>query len=178
VPSEADVAGNDGSEAKSPPPSRPSRAPLSGAGLVLATMIGVAIGLSLFTFDYAEGTSYLSNDPTACINCHIMREQFDGWQKSAHHAVATCNDCHTPHDFFGKYYTKAEHGFRHSKGFTFNDFHEPIQMKRSSYDIVNHNCISCHEPLVAEIGAHGLGAGSEPIDCLRCHASAAHGPTK
>lgn len=152
----------------------------SGAGLVLAAMVGVAVGLALFTFDYAEGTSYLSNDPTACINCHIMREQFDGWQKSAHHAVATCNDCHTPHDFFGKYYTKMEHGFRHSKGFTFNDFHEPIQMKRSSYEIVNHNCIACHEALVSEIGAlgHGAGRGSEPIDCIRCHASAAHGPTK
>jgi len=56
-----------------------------------------------------------------------MREQYDGWQKTTHHAVATCNDCHVPHDLIGKYMAKVEHGYRHSKGFTFQDFHEPIR---------------------------------------------------
>ena len=42
----------------------------------IAVTFGVLIGLSAFTFVYAEGFSYFSNDPNACMNCHIMREQF------------------------------------------------------------------------------------------------------
>ena len=58
----------------------------------LALMLGVLVGLGAFTFVYAEGFSYFSNDPNACMNCHIMREQFDGWSHSSHKAEATCTD--------------------------------------------------------------------------------------
>lgn len=30
-----------------------------------------------------------------------MNEQFDGWMRSSHRSVATCNDCHAPHDLIG-----------------------------------------------------------------------------
>jgi cytochrome c nitrite reductase small subunit len=162
-----------------PLPSRARRITL--AGLAASLSLGVLIGASAMTFDHAEGTSYLSNDPAACINCHIMREQYDGWQKSAHHAVAVCNDCHTPVDFFGKYFTKMDHGWRHSKGFTLNDFHEPIQMKQSSRDVVLANCIRCHEPLAGDIAHTGLavdGAKDTSLDCIHCHTRVAHGPRR
>ena len=74
----------------------------SGLPLLACALGGVVLGLSGYTFYYAEGGSYLSNDPKACVNCHVMREQYDGWQKASHHAVATCNDCHTPHAFIPK----------------------------------------------------------------------------
>ena len=65
-------------------------------------MIGVAFGVTAgiggFTFIYAKGYAYLTNGPAACANCHVMREQFDGWVKSSHCSVAGCNDCHTPLD--------------------------------------------------------------------------------
>jgi cytochrome c nitrite reductase small subunit len=147
------------------------------AGLALAALLGTFAGSGAYTFRYAEGLSYLSNDPTACVNCHIMREQFDSWQKSPHHAVATCNDCHVPIDFVGKYYTKVEHGWRHSKGFTLQDFHEPIQMKDSSRSIVQENCLRCHGALVAEVVAAHRDADETP-DCIRCHSQAAHGPVR
>jgi cytochrome c nitrite reductase small subunit len=151
---------------------------LGMAGLFLSALCGVAIGIGGYTFVYAEGASYLSNDPEACVNCHIMRDEFTAWQGSSHHAVAACNDCHTPHDFVGKYWTKAEHGFRHSKGFTFQDFHEPIRMKESSERVVLRNCVRCHEMAVDDITAPwaGHGAREETNDCLRCHAGAGHGP--
>ena len=57
--------------------------------------IGLAIGIGAYTFVYAKGGSYLTNDPAACANCHIMDEHYAAWQKSSHHAVAGCNDCHT-----------------------------------------------------------------------------------
>ncbi len=44
--------------------------------LVIATAIGVLAGIGGFTFVYAKGGSDLTDDPAACVNCHIMREQF------------------------------------------------------------------------------------------------------
>ncbi len=62
-------------------------------------MVGVLIGLGGATVRYAEGLSYLSKDPEACANCHIMNPQYDSWQKASHHTAATCVDCHLPHEF-------------------------------------------------------------------------------
>jgi cytochrome c nitrite reductase small subunit len=100
--------------------------------IALAILKGLLAGLAGYTFFYAKGLSYLSNDPRACVNCHIMRDQYDGWQKSSHHAHATCNDCHVPHTFAVKWATKASNGYHHSEGFTLQDFHEPIQIKPAS----------------------------------------------
>ena len=61
-------------------------------GILLGVVIGVAVGIGVYTFAYAKGWSYLTDDPAACANCHVMREQFDGWLKSSHRAVATCNN--------------------------------------------------------------------------------------
>jgi cytochrome c nitrite reductase small subunit len=145
--------------------------------VALCAMIGVFVGSGAFTFRQARGLSYLSNDPTACVNCHIMRDQFDAWQKSSHHALATCNDCHTPVDFLGKYYTKAEHGARHSWGFTFQDFHEPIRMKESSKQVVLENCRRCHAAFLGDVIAHA-NLTNEAIDCIQCHASVGHGANR
>ena len=159
----------------SPIPAHARRLP--PAGMVLAALVGVFIGVSAFTFVEARGWSYLSNDPNTCVNCHIMRDQFDSWQKSSHHAVAVCNDCHVPHDFLGKYWTKAEHGFRHSWGFTFQDFHEPIQIKESSLAAVQGNCLRCHGELVSEIARHSA-VEKDVENCIRCHASVGHGANR
>ena len=148
---------------------------LFGTGLCVA--LGVLLGLGGYTFYYAEGLSYFSNDPKACVNCHIMRDVYDGWQKASHHAVATCNDCHTPHEFVFKYLTKAENGFWHSKGFTLQDFHEPIRIRPKNSRVLEASCVNCHSDLVGDI----LGAGHDvpgQTGCVRCHAAVGHGPQK
>src|SRR5215813_9006550 len=94
--------------------------------LVLAGALGVLVGLGGFTFRYAEGLSYLSKNPKACVNCHIMQRQYDGWQKASHHGAAVCADCHVPHTFFAMLWAEARNGWNHSRGFTFQDFDEPI----------------------------------------------------
>jgi cytochrome c nitrite reductase small subunit len=83
-------------------------------GALLSTLIGVAMGVGVYTFVYAKGYSYLTDNPASCANCHIMNEQYDAWLKSSHRSAATCNDCHTPHNFIGKYATKASNGLWHS----------------------------------------------------------------
>jgi cytochrome c nitrite reductase small subunit len=146
---------------------------LSPRLVVLAALIGAAIGMGGFTFRYAEGLSYMSNDPKACKNCHIMNEQYDSWRKSSHHAAATCNDCHVPPDFLGKYLAKASNGYHHSKGFTFQDFHEPIMIKPKNSQILQDNCLRCHGALVHEI-VRGSTYASGAIRCVHCHRSVGH----
>lgn len=142
-----------------------------GRALILAAAIGAVVGLGAFTFDYAEGTSYFSTDPRACANCHIMWDQFDSWQKSSHHATAGCVDCHLPTTFFAKYLAKAENGYWHAKGFTFQDFHEPIMIKPGNAQILHDNCIRCHGEFVHAIFD---GATQEQLRCTRCHLDVGH----
>src|SRR5262245_7180096 len=145
--------------------------------LVPCLLAGAAAGLGSYTFWYAEGGSYFSNDPRSCANCHVMNDHLDSWQKSSHHAVATCNDCHTPHDFFGKWLTKARNGFLHSKGFTLQDFHEPIRITPRNAAVLQANCITCHQELTHDITT--LGSAGEPgNNCVRCHAAVGHGPAR
>ena len=142
--------------------------------ILLCCLLGVLFGAGAYTFYYAEGASYLSDDPKACVNCHIMRDQYDSWQKSSHHGYATCNDCHVPHDIIGKYLTKASNGYHHSKGFTFQDFHEPIQIKPGNAAVLNANCLYCHKEFVREITAHRV-INDEELYCVRCHDNVGHG---
>src|ERR1051325_4163857 len=104
--------------------------------MILGIAIGVPLGLGMFTFRYAEGLSYFSSDPRACVNCHIMNSEYDSWQKSSHHAVAKCVDCHLPHELIPKYIAKANNGYCHSKVSTFQDFHEPIMIKPRNSQIL------------------------------------------
>jgi len=140
--------------------------------LLCATSLGVLGGLGAFTFGYGEGTAYLKNDPASCANCHVMQAHYDAWVKSSHHDVATCNDCHLPHDFGGKWLTKADNGFFHSLAFTTGDFHEPIQIKERNRRVTQNACVYCHDDLVN----HMLPTerGGEMQYCVHCHGDVGH----
>ena len=148
-----------------------------GLGLgtaVLGAVLGVLIGVGGFTARYAEGLSYFSQDPAACMNCHIMKPQFDSWQKSSHHTVAGCVDCHLPHDFIGKYIAKAENGYNHSKAFTLQGFHEPILLTEKNSRILQQSCLECHYDFVHEL-VRGGATDDELVRCIHCHQSVGHG---
>lgn len=130
---------------------------------------GTAIGLGSFTFVYAEGASYLRDDPEACGNCHIMNDQLDSWAKSSHQHVATCNDCHAPHDFLGKYLTKADNGYRHALAFTTGRFEEPIRITDRNRAVTENACRHCHQEMVEPLDMH-----EEATSCLHCHESVGH----
>lgn len=144
---------------------------VSAIQAAIVVLVGLTVGVGCFTFIYAKGYSYLSNDPQACANCHVMNEQLSGWMKGSHRSVAVCNDCHTPHDFFGKYSTKAENGLMHSFAFTSGWFPDSIEIKQHSRNITEANCRRCHEETVMAMdGPHQ----TQKASCLRCHASVGH----
>jgi cytochrome c nitrite reductase small subunit len=142
--------------------------------LALACGVGTAAGIGSFAFRYAEGLSYFGTEPSACANCHIMQPQFDAWQKSSHHAVAVCIDCHLPTDFVRKYYVKAENGYRHGKLFTTQTFAEPIFVQKAGREILEENCVRCHGELVRELAPEKVDA-KHAVSCVRCHAGVGHG---
>src|SRR5215203_3109721 len=138
----------------------------------IALAVGTAVGLGTYTFTYAKGASYLTDDPVACANCHVMQDKLDGWIKSSHRSVATCNDCHTPAGLVPKYFTKADHGFFHSLAFTTDHFHEPIQMKDRSRRVTEAACRKCHQDIVHDIEA--TKTSGEAMSCTRCHSNVGH----
>jgi len=142
------------------------------AELILAVAFGLAAGISGYTFVYARGASYLTDQPEACANCHLMRDYHDGWIKSSHRAVAVCNDCHTHRGLFRKYLTKASNGFWHSWAFTTGRFPDPIRIKPHNREVTERQCRGCHQEIVEAIeGPHGEAA---KLWCVRCHSGVGH----
>jgi cytochrome c nitrite reductase small subunit len=153
--------------------------------IFLGVLFGAMVGIGVSTFKYAAGLAYLSNDPAACVNCHIMRDEYDAWRKGPHHAFATCNDCHVPPHFPRKYIAKAMNGYHHSTGFTFQPsrpdepgaklvFEEPIRIKAKNSELLQENCLRCHGDFVQDI-VGGSTSNDDAVRCVHCHRGVGHG---
>ena len=141
------------------------------AALVLVIAAGIFAGVGTYAFVYARGASYLTNDPAACANCHVMHEHYAAWMKSSHRAVAVCNDCHTPGPVVPKYVTKASNGFWHSFAFTTQRFPDELRITPRNRRIAEAACLKCHEDLVDALVHSSSG---EAAACLRCHSQVGH----
>src|SRR5678815_4061214 len=73
-----------------------------------------------------------------------------------------------------RYLAKASNGWHHSKGFTLQDFDEPIRIKSHNSEILQDNCLRCHEAMVHELVA-GARTDRDAVECVHCHASVGHG---
>ena len=145
--------------------------------IVVASLLGVLIGVGGYTFVYARGYSYVTNDPAACANCHVMQAHFSAWMKSSHRSVAVCNDCHTPPGLVPKYTVKAINGFNHSLAFTTGRFPEPLRITPMNARATEKACRKCHEDIVEAIDPPVRAAvahRAQQISCIRCHATVGH----
>jgi cytochrome c nitrite reductase small subunit len=142
--------------------------------LVFALFVGSLVGIGAYTFIYARGYSYLTNDPTACVNCHVMRAEYDGWVKSSHRNAATCNDCHTPHNLIGKYAVKASNGFFHSFYFTTGLYPDNIEITKIDHRVAESQCRRCHQDITAAIDGNVVHGKADGLQCTRCHSSVGH----
>ncbi|MFP2995739.1 cytochrome c nitrite reductase small subunit [Spongiivirga sp. MCCC 1A20706] len=147
---------------------------------IAVLMLGAFLGLGLFVAKEAEVVSYLSDDPQACINCHVMTSVYKSWSNSSHHKVASCNDCHVPQDNVAKkYYFKAKDGLYHASVFTARNEPQVIRIKEDSEAVVQQNCIRCHvgqvtdSKLTAYLDDHIENRTTRK--CWSCHQNVPHG---
>lgn len=141
-------------------------------GTLTAVCVGIAVGASVFTLGFAQAHSYLSDDPAACVNCHVMQAQYEGWLRGSHREVAGCNDCHAPDALLPKYAAKAWNGIRHSAAFTFG-FHDPIRTTPLNRAITEAQCRTCHGAMVE--GLDEVAGHRSALACTSCHAGVGHG---
>ncbi len=140
--------------------------------MILGILVGLTIGVGGFTFFFARGASYLTDNPEACANCHVMKTQYDAWLKSSHRSVAVCNDCHTPEGFAGKYFTKALNGFMHSYAFTSGNFPDAIFITHRNEAIADQSCRKCHADIVEAMDVKS--SDGKGTSCIRCHGAVGH----
>jgi len=122
------------------------------------------------------------DDPTACINCHVMNTAYDTWSHSAHREVTTCNSCHVPHEnVIKKYVFKGLDGFRHSYVFTTRTEPQVLRISDRGAGVVQRNCLNCHKD---HILTHSNIVTQDQVDnktktkCWSCHKSTPHGKTR
>jgi cytochrome c nitrite reductase small subunit len=121
-------------------------------------LAGVALGMALVLVRIANATSYLSDDPQACINCHVMTDAYASWQRGSHGQSAVCIDCHVPHSsFIAKYAYKAQDGLKHSYVFTRRKEPQVLGLSARAVPVVQTNCVRCHSHQVMMIGAAWRG---------------------
>jgi cytochrome c nitrite reductase small subunit len=146
-------------------------------------LTGIFSGLGVYVFIISNAASYLSDKPETCVNCHVMNPEYATWKHSSHREVATCNDCHVPHDnFVHKYVFKAQDGLRHATMFTLRAEPQVIRIKDAGLKVVQENCKRCHENLNKNVATikvtgdnylHGQGRL-----CWECHRETPHGKVK
>lgn len=141
---------------------------------------GLIAGLGIYTVYMSRAYSYLSDDPAACINCHIMTPYYQSWNHSSHAQWATCNDCHVPHDnVVNQYAFKAKDGLYHAAVFTMRGEPQVIRPREESYGVIMNNCIRCHTQLNTEFVKTGMITYCEAKEgkgkaCWDCHTQVPH----
>ncbi|MBS3993578.1 MAG: cytochrome c nitrite reductase small subunit [Bacteroidetes bacterium] len=146
-------------------------------GLIIS---GALVGLTIYAFIESKAVSYLSDDPATCVNCHVMTPQYATWKTSSHREWATCNDCHVPQDNFVKTYAfKAQDGFNHATAFLTRSEPEVIRMKEAGVEVVQDNCVRCHENQVTDARLAGMVENHKEQRttrlCWSCHQEVPHG---
>ena len=137
---------------------------------------GVIVGLGLLSLYLLRAHTYLGDEPSACMNCHIMSPYYATWMHGSHARNTTCNDCHVPQDnFIKKWWFKGKDGIGHVMAFITRGERQAIQAHAASSQVIMNNCIRCHKQLNREFVKTGridymaarVGEGKACWDCHR-----------
>lgn len=135
----------------------------------LLLFIGVFLGIILSVVT-VKGLAY-TDSPEFCSSCHIMTQVYDSFTDS-NHAELACSDCHLPHDsIVNKYVQKAKSGIGHVYYNTLgaDDIPKVLHTTENSQEIINENCISCHENTLKNVSHDAKDS------CSSCHEAVPHG---
>ena len=149
--------------------------------IFLLVVAGVICGLGGLFLYLLRAHTYIADDPSACVNCHIMTPYYATWSHSSHGRDATCNDCHVPHQNLAmKYGFKAMDGLKHVGYFVTHSERQAIMAEEMSAEVIMDNCIRCHTQLNQEFVKTGRMGYSEQMKaggkvCWDCHRNVPHG---
>jgi len=139
--------------------------------------LGALAGMGALLTLISRATSYLSDAPETCINCHVMTTQYAAWQHSSHAEAATCNDCHVPHDNVLTHYAfKARDGLWHATVFTMRWEPQVIRLSDRAVPVVEENCRRCHRAVVEAVSQRAHTSGD--LRCWDCHRGVPHGTVR
>jgi cytochrome c nitrite reductase small subunit len=150
--------------------------------VILIILCGAIVGTGLYFMYLLRFHTYLSDDSSACMNCHIMAPYSATYSHSSHGRNATCNDCHVPHENAAKKWIfKGTDGMRHVMAFVTYSEDDVIRAIPASSEVIMNNCIRCHTQLNTEFVKTGkidfmiarTGGGKA---CWDCHRDVPHGP--
>lgn len=148
----------------------------------LLVLAGVLVGLgAMFMYLLRAHTYFIGDNPSACVNCHIMTPYYATWSHSSHGRDATCNDCHVPHqNMVMKYGFKAMDGLKHTAYFVTHSERQAIMAETMSAEVIMDNCIRCHTQLNQEFVKTGridymMAKRGEGKACWDCHRNVPHG---
>lgn len=136
--------------------------------LMLFTLIGVFVGIAFFAT--TDGAINATDTPEFCASCHVYESTITNFEAS-NHATLNCNDCHAPTDSkIARYTFKAKNAISHGYMSTFGASKLPdvIHATEKSMDVIEKNCISCHEPGLQNV-SHEAKSG-----CIDCHRQVPH----
>lgn len=138
--------------------------------LIAGAAFAIAMGVFLLTTD---ALAYAGTHAETCNNCHVMNPMYENYYHAAHKNAAECADCHLPHqNVLAYYFEKGRQGAHDVYVFSTGTTPELIRAHEHSQEIIQTNCVRCHEKLVESITM-----GAQPFDryCWDCHRSVAHG---
>lgn len=143
-----------------------SRAPLAFA------IAAFAVSMLAFVL-VTEAPSYMGSAPETCANCHVMDAAYENWYHAPHESWTECVDCHLPHDnVIAYYFEKGRQGTHDVLVFSTGQTPEMIRANEHTQEIVQANCVRCHEETVENVI---MGAQGFDRNCWDCHRNTAHG---
>lgn len=155
----------------------------NGQKIVLVATLGILVGGGALFMYLLRAHTYLGDDPSACVNCHVMSPYYATWSHSSHARNATCNDCHVPHEnALRKYAFKGTDGVKHMTLFMTRQERMSPKIGDEGSQVVMNNCIKCHTELNTTLVRTGqidymMAKAGEGKVCWDCHRDVPHGGT-
>ena len=149
--------------------------------IIVVTLLGMLAGLFVLFAYMLRAHTYLGDEPSACMNCHIMAPYYATWFHSSHARDATCNDCHVPHEnAVRKWAFKGMDGMHHVAVFLAKGEEQVIHANDRSAEVIMNNCVRCHTQLNTEFISAGrisymMSLAGDGKACWDCHRDVPHG---
>lgn len=135
--------------------------------LIALAVLGIGILVTAFMMLGPPGLLAKSERPDFCAGCHVMEAEYAAWAHAGAHRRKACVDCHLPnHNMAAHYVWKSIDGMKDTLAFYSGRVPDRIEISAHGQEVVQANCIRCHETTVAHIDQKRL--------CWQCHRRISH----